>query len=144
MKLKKIFGTRKDAAAFADADAAECRRLMLLGAKLDIAGRVMACGTEHFTYRGGVISFPMVGIRTVRGYADFVCDAVGVRLPASPSALPEALEEGGMMTYGLFVHAGAADGSMTWNHIDNLSDGDVVRLGRAVRDACAPGARRAC
>jgi len=107
------------------------RRLLLLGTKVHIMQWALAKGLPNNAY-AGVVPFTAFPLEMMKGY---VCDAVAVSLPLRTEDFPLALENDGMMTYGIFVHIGPDKGHLVWAHVDNISDADIVRLGDVVQDA---------
>lgn len=122
---------KKQNDAFLALGPADRRRLMMLGARVHIMQWVLAFGKESDVYPR-VISFPPFAV----SMKEYVCDAVAVSLPEQPEDIPMSLEPRATTASGLFVHVGPAGGTMSWMHVDNLPDEDVVRLGSAVQAAC--------
>ncbi len=128
---------RRGGDAFAALAPQERRRLLLDGTKTALARRVLAAGTEHYSY-DGVVSFAAVPLRR---YPGMWCDAVAVRCPHGGGTLLDALEEGRYASAGIFLHSGWSHGVSCWLHVDNICDDDVVIVAAAVRRACGGDGR---
>lgn len=114
--------------------AKEKKLLAIGGAKLHLCSLLLKHGFEGSRFKG-IVSFHGISLKKPEG---FICDAMAVAVPAEPGRMPEALENSKDCTYGLFIHiVNTLNGSsMTWAHINNIGEQDILTLLCAVRDAC--------
>ena len=123
-----LFNKRKKDDMFSGMDTAEGRKMLCLGVKMHMVQRALESGIQNCSYEG-ILSFDAVPLHMQKGY---VCDGVAVALPAKPQDLCRALDGHGAFSSGLFVHLGVGGRHMAWAHIDNLTDDDIVAIGRVV------------
>ena len=106
--------------------------MALIGFRATLATKVLELGTPNGKY-AGMVMFPDITLDASSGYG---CDAVGVSL-YKPVDFCRSLVEGGYLATGIFVHLGIVGTRIkTWCNVDNVSDEDLIRIDRAVEDAC--------
>ena len=109
----------------------EARGMAVIGRRAVLAKKVLEAGGPNGRY-DGMVTFPDVVLDMASGYG---CDAVGVAV-LSTKDLVASLVDGGYLATGIFVHLGLAGTRMkTWCNVENVTEEDLVRIGRAVDEA---------
>lgn len=108
---------------FATLEAADRRRLLLLGTKLTLVEWVWHHGEPRNGYDAVVDLAAAVRLS---------CDAVALRLPSGAAQLALALEPDTFGAEGLFVHIAGCG----WVNVNTMKDGDLVAATAALVEQC--------